>query len=251
MNFRTIPTFLHVLGLSLAAPAFADPTEIVVRVLAGGAKFIGGYEASMRVTITDADTGDRLAEGMTQGGTGDTDRILNRQLPLASEGSAVFTATINLERARRVIVSASGPLNQLHASADVTTTLWLLPGRHLTNGAGLVLELPGLVVDLARPVAYNRFQFGDAVPISASVTMMCGCAFSSEGSWRTDRLQVEAHVYVNGQAGQIEVLGYNEDTNLFEGELATSQAGFYELEVRAWMPSENSTGVVRTAFFVN
>lgn len=46
-------------------------------MIARGAKFLGGYAASVRVTLTGADTGETLAQGMTAGTTGDTQRIMS------------------------------------------------------------------------------------------------------------------------------------------------------------------------------
>lgn len=43
-------------------------------MIARSAKFLGGYAASVRVTLTGADTGETLAQGMTAGTTGDTQR---------------------------------------------------------------------------------------------------------------------------------------------------------------------------------
>jgi len=246
-----------VVALALAwitpMPVSAEPTQIAVRVLARGAKFIAGYEASMRIEITDADTGEMLARGMTEGTTGDTQRILNPSNTgrRASEISAVYETEIDLTRARRITVSATGPLNQLQAMTTVSTTQWLLPGRHLTNGDGIVLELPGLVATLVAPIAYQHVHAGAAVPLQASVTMMCGCPFSIRGQWRADELEVEAHIFVDGEPLSPTPLTFNQTSNLFEAAFVPPRAGFYEVEIRAWMASQNNAGVVRTAVFVD
>ena len=62
--------------LLAAQPAAAEPTRIDVRVIARGAKFLGGYTTPVRVALTDADTGETLARGVTSGTTGDTQRIV-------------------------------------------------------------------------------------------------------------------------------------------------------------------------------
>ncbi len=79
MVFRFRNLLCAVLSLmSIATAAHADPTAVDVRVVARGAKFLGGYQAPVRVTLTDADTGEVLARGLTSGTTGDTQRILSR-----------------------------------------------------------------------------------------------------------------------------------------------------------------------------
>ncbi|WP_129793086.1 hypothetical protein [Sphingosinicella sp. CPCC 101087] len=140
-------SLLLLAGLLVAPPAaLAEPTQIEVRLLARGAKFIGGYRDSMRIVLTDADTGEILAQGMTRGTTGDTQRILSgarsQDAPLATDGSAVFRTVLDLASPRRVTVSATGPLSQPQAATTVTSTQWILPGRHLTAADGWRLEVP-------------------------------------------------------------------------------------------------------------
>jgi len=77
-------------------------------VLAKDAKFIGTGMGGVRVTITDAVSGELLAQGITEGGVGDTERIIEqprkRGVPLATEDAAAFHATIDIDRPRRVEV---------------------------------------------------------------------------------------------------------------------------------------------------
>lgn len=46
-----------------AAPASAQPTHIVVRAIAKDAKFIGDSMGGVRITLSDAHSGRRLAQG--------------------------------------------------------------------------------------------------------------------------------------------------------------------------------------------
>jgi len=68
-----------VVGLAVLTPtgAWAEPTDIVVRVLSKDAKFIGTSMGGMQVTLRDAHTGEILATGLTRGGTGDTKRLMH------------------------------------------------------------------------------------------------------------------------------------------------------------------------------
>ena len=93
--------------------AKAEPTEIVVRVMAKDAKFIGTETGGAEITLRDADTGEVLAHGLTAGATGNTPKIMTsghaRRDVLSDETSAKFTTTIDIQRPRRISVTAVGP----------------------------------------------------------------------------------------------------------------------------------------------
>lgn len=236
----------------LAAPARAEHTNVEIRVLARGAKFLGGYLAPVRVVLTDADTGATLATGVTAGTTGDTRKIMEAPAGerRATDDAAVFRTSLDLDRPRRVTASVTGPLSQPQATTTATSTQWLLPGRHVVNGDGWLFELPGLIVDVASPVAYQWIKPGTTVPVRAGVTMLCGCAIGQSGPWRADATEVEAYVAVDGATPRRHVLRFDPATSLFGADVPVDAAGLYEVEVRAWMGASNNAGVARTAFFV-
>lgn len=239
----------------LTGQAFAERTDVDVRVLARGAKFLGGYAAPVRVVLTDADTGETLARGLTSGSTGDTGRIMGttggRGAALSTEASAAFHASLDLDRPRRVTLSVTGPLSQPQATTTATSTQWILPGHHLTAGDGWRVELPGLIVDLASPVAYQWVKAGASVPLRASVTMLCGCAISAKGPWRAGETEVEAYVMVDGGAPRRYPLVFDAASAMFGADIPADAPGLYELEIRAWVAPSNNAGVARTAFFVH
>lgn len=239
----------------MSPQAMAEPTRVDVRVLARGAKFLGGYTASTRVVLTDADTGQVLAQGQTSGTTGDTQRIMAGANPpggkRSTEDSAVFHATLEIDRPRRVTLSVTGPLSQPQAATTATSTQWMLPGHDLTAGDGWLMELPGLIVDLAQPVAYQWIKAGTSVPLRASVTMLCGCAISESGPWPAGDVEVEAYATVDGNALGKVGLRFDPDSGMFDASLPTTAPGLYEVEVRAWMGKHHNAGVARTAFFVH
>lgn len=186
-----LPLFLMCVVATLAWPiqsARAEPTQVEVRVIARGAKFLGGYAASVRITLTDADTGETLAQGMTAGTTGDTQRIMSGGKDgdgkRASADSAIFRTTLDIDRPRRVTAEVTGPLSQPQATTTATSTQWILPGHDVTAGDGWLIELPGLIIDIADPIAYRWVKAGDTVPLRVGVTMLCGCAISEKGPWR-------------------------------------------------------------------
>lgn len=141
-----------------ALPATAEETPVTVRVLSKGAKFIGSSMGGVRVTIRDAETGELLAEGVTEGSTGDTERLM--QAPrepdagLATPGSAAFEAVLDLDRPTLLEITAWGPLAQRQAAVEASTTRWVLPGKGLAEGDGVVLELAGFAVDVLAPPAH-------------------------------------------------------------------------------------------------
>jgi len=237
-----------------AQSALAEPTKIEVRVIARGAKFLGGYTSPVRVMLSDADTGETLARGVTSGSTGDTRRIMTNGKEndgkRASADSAVFQATLEVDRPRKVTATVTGPLSQPQATTTASSTQWVLPGHDVTAGDGWLIELPGLIVDIAHPVAYRWAKVGEAVPLRVGVTMLCGCAISETGPWRASDTEVEAFVTTNGKSPRRLPLRFEPDTAIFAADLPASEVGLYEVEVRGWMKASNNAGIARTAFFV-
>ncbi len=233
-----------------AAPAsvLAKATDITVRVLSRDAKFVGTSMGGARITLRDADTGERLAQGVTTGGTGNTARLMHddrgRRAELADASAAVFNTTLDLERPRRIEVEAHGPLAQPQAAQTVTATQWVLSG-----GDGWVLELPGFAVDVLAPAAHTGVARDDGpVEVRASVMMMCGCPIRPGGLWDANRYEVAMTVHHDGERmGEIE-LGYAGQTSRFEGEVPIEGPGVYEVIVHAHDPDTGNTGVDRTTF---
>ncbi|WP_419319964.1 hypothetical protein ACN2C7_03855 [Caulobacter sp. ErkDOM-E] len=241
--------------LSSVHPAMAEPTKIEVRVIARGAKFLGGYTSPVRVTLSDADTGETLARGATSGSTGDTQRIMTNGKDSdgkrASADSAVFQTTLDIDRPRRVTVTVAGPLSQPQATTTASSTQWVLPGHDVTAGDGWLIELPGLIVDIADPIAYRWVKVGETVPLRVGVTMLCGCAILETGPWRSGDTEVEAFVTTNGKSLRRIPLRFEPSTAVFVANVPADEVGLYEVEVRGWMKASNNAGVARTAFFVH
>lgn len=53
----------------LRSAVHAEPTIVEARAIARGARFIGGFQAPVRITLVDADTGEVRASGQTKGTT--------------------------------------------------------------------------------------------------------------------------------------------------------------------------------------
>lgn len=236
-------------------PALAEPTDVTVRVLSRDAKFVGTSMGGVRITLRDEQTGEVLARGVTQGGTGNTSRIMHtdrgRRATLADDSAAGFSATLELERPRLVEVEAYGPLAQPQAAHTVTATQWVVPGRHLTGGNGWMLELPGFVVDVLSPAAHSTLAGGvERVRVESAVMMMCGCPIEPGGLWDANDYEVSMTVHHNGRAMAEIPLTYAGETSRFAAEIPVEGSGVYEVVVHAYDPENGNTGVDRTTFIV-
>lgn len=140
-----------VLGM-LAMTVSATPTQITVRAISRDAKVIGDGVGGARITIRDVATGRVLASGVQRGGSGETKRIMQEprtrgSVVYGTENAASFRATLDLDRPTRVEITAEGPLGYPQAMQRVSTTMLLLPGQHI-EGEGVLLEIPGYIVDV-------------------------------------------------------------------------------------------------------
>jgi hypothetical protein len=230
---------------ALAGPAQAQPTEITVRVLARDAKFIGTSMGGARVTITDAETGEVLAEGLTEGETGSTERIMEtprkRGEALSGRKSAAFRAVVDLHGPRRLQVAAEGPAEYPGSANRVTATQWVVPGRHLTGGDGWVLEMPGLVVNLHDLPA--SVSAGDTVDLRATVEMMCGCALTPGGMWDANDFVIRAEAALRTSTRARAELSYAGEESEFSGRVVLDEPGVWNVVVWAWQESTGNTGV--------
>jgi hypothetical protein len=251
LGLATLATLL----LAGLGSAHATPTEIAVRVLAKGAKFVGTSMGGVRVTIRDADTGEILAEGVTQGSTGDTDRIMREahahDAVLSTQGAALFEVTLEIDEPRWIEITAYGPLAQRQGANRVSVTQWIVPGKHLNAGDGLLLELPGFVVDILAPAAHTRMQgAAQQVELHANVVMMCGCPLYPDGLWDPARFEIEAILKRNGETVGSMPLHYAGTWSQFSATWEVKEPGTYEAIVYAHDPANGNTGLDRVTFLV-
>ncbi|HKK30362.1 MAG TPA: hypothetical protein VKA18_08230 [Alphaproteobacteria bacterium] len=242
-------------SVGLSASALAEPTDITVRVISRDAKFIGTSMGGVRVTLRDAGTGELLGQGVTSGSTGDTERIMMepraRDTVLSRGGAAKFSTTLDLDRPRRIEVTADGPLAQPQSASRVSAVQWVVPGKHLTGGDGWLLEMPGFVVDVLAPPAHVEFQGGpQRVELAANVTMMCGCPIEPDGLWDANRYEVKALIGLEGQdVGEVE-LAYAGSPSQFSGQVSVDKPGVYDVTIYAYDADTGNTGLDRTTFII-
>lgn len=237
--------------------AMAAPTQVTVMVRAKDAKFIGTSMAGALITIRNADTGELLAQGVTTGTTGNTEKTMKRPLqrgvPLSDEKSARFNATIEISEPTLLEIRGYGPLAQRQSAGTVSVTQWIIPGKHINSGDGILLEMPGFAVDILSPPAHTQLS-SDILPqnieVQANVILMCGCPVTPGGVWDANRVEVKALVRKDGKPVGGFSLAYAGRASRFSGSLDVGEEGVYEVTVYAYDPSNGNTGVDRTTFIV-
>jgi hypothetical protein len=262
-------------------------TPVKVRVQALGGKFLGDDIGGAVITIRDAQTGELFVTGRTTGDAGNlgpkytpgsslftiatpnpsysggcsTDATIQWLSPdLRSNKTSVFNATLELDRPRLLEISAFGPVGGLQSAHRVTATEWFVPGQPVTE-LGLVLVMPGLLVQVLQPATHTMFGTS-ASPVSLKlevfVAMMCGCPINnSQGNpWIPADFEVCAHIQKVGapwSAASDVSLVFTGTTSLFEGTHVFKpgkQQAFYEAVITARQISTGNTGTATVTFFV-
>ena len=235
--------------------ALAEPTEVVVRVLSKDAKFVGTSMGGVRINLRNVETGELLATGLTAGSTGDTSKIMKsdrkRNVPISTDGSAAFSATLDIDRPVLVEARAFGPLGQRQAANTVSSTMWVVPGRPVTGGDGWVLQLAGFSVDVLAPPSHIKLTGAPQdVEVRANVTMMCGCPIEPEGLWDANRFEVAILLERNGRPAGTLPMEYAGSTSQFRAQVQITEPGAYQVTVFAHDPGNGNTGLDRTTFVV-
>ena len=180
----------------LSTPAMAEPTHVMIRALSEDAKFIGDHTGGVEVTLRDARTHRVLSQGMINGGTVDTDRIMTtpraRGAGLTDAQTAGFDAVIDIARPTLVDVEARGPLAQPAQAITVHSTMWITPGQPVI-GDGWVLKFAGLLIT----PGLTRNADG-STRLDAKVTMLCGCPITPGGLWDAANYRIAADVLDHG-----------------------------------------------------
>ena len=172
---RLILASILLLGTWAAAQAEAVPTKVLVRAVARDAKLIGSGVGGARITLTDARTGKILAEGIQQGGTGDTQRIMVDPQARFSNifgtpGAASYIATVELDRPTAVEISAEAPLGDPEYTYKASKTMLLVPGQDVL-GEGVILEIHGFTVKLLQPTQ-EEVRLGSEMEVRVNVIMV-------------------------------------------------------------------------------
>ena len=179
-SYQTMFSLILSLGIFiLAVQSFSAEnlsTKIIIRVVSKDAKVIGSNVGGAFVRIKNLETGEILAQGRQEGGTGDTDLIMTQphrrgETLYGTSDAALFQTEILLDRPTQVEVYAEAPLAYPHAMQKGSKTLTLIPGKHVT-GEGVVIELNGLIVNVINPSAEITLKKGEEIAIKAEVKML-------------------------------------------------------------------------------
>lgn len=224
------------------------PTKIMVHAFARDAKVIGTHVGNARITITDVKTGEVLASGLQEGGTGDTKRIMVephvRGAELyTTEKTASFLATIEISSPTVVDVAAEAPLGSPQATMRTSKRLLVIPGVDFL-GDGVTLELNGLIVTIQKPDGETA-RAGDAIPVRAKVTMMCGCPTEPDGMWDSKGMTMTARLLEGDRVVATSPLAYAGETSEYTGSITPPGRGDFTLEVVATQPAEANAGIDR------
>jgi len=227
-------------------------TRVRVRVVAHDAKVIGDEMGGARITIRDAATGEVLAQGTQQGGTGSTDALVSNPIGRGDpvydlDGAAFFESALQLKEPTVLEFVGEGPLAYEHALQRTSRRMLVVPGQDIL-GNGVVLELNGFVVELLAP---DEIEVSSrATRVTARVRMMCGCTLEPGGLWDASRVRVVARLYHGGRLLKEEHLVYAGEPSMFEGEISfTGIPTGSELVVLALDPTRANFGISKPATY--
>jgi hypothetical protein len=241
-------------------------TNVTVRVIAKGGKFIGSDIGGAFVTLKNAETGAILACGKTQGGSGEEmlmDVALKRTQSLPVNGASLFNHQLDLKEPMRIEAIAEGPLRGLQSANRASATQWLIPGKDLTGGNGLMLELPGLLVQVLEPFTDSTIVI-NKIAFTVSISMLCGNLISNNPEipwWTSDQFRVGAIIkQLDSSKDDVFIadipLNYSNQPGIYTGTWQTPENSkgktiFYEAFVYALQPANGNSGMGRVTFTIN
>lgn len=222
-------------------------TRVVTHVVTHDAKLIGTAVGGVRVSIRDVVTGKILADGIQNGGTGDTKRIMQ---DTRKRGDTIFTAadgaryeaSVSIATPTYVDVLAEGPLGYPDQLVRASKRVLLLPGRNI-GGDGIVLEMNGYIIDLMGPDTTQALPASSPLQVRARVRMLCSCPTQPGGMWEVH--DVVARLVRDNKVVSQTTLAYAGETSVYNGELARVEPGVYQLEVIAANAGAATFGIVK------
>lgn len=255
MNAHRLLSAVSFSILMIASPLFAQTggkeTKIMIRAVARDAKVIGTHVGGAKITVRDIASGEILAQGMQQGGTGDTDVIMKKP---RTRGMTVYNtpdasgylAVLHLDKPTVVEVSAEGPLGNAQATQRSSKTLLLVPGEDIL-GEGILLEIHGFIVTSLAPLPDAKVKMGSPFEVRATVTMACGCPTEPDGLWDANKIRVVARLLRDGKVESETPMTYAGVQNTFHAEVPAATGGALELQVLALDPGSANFGMTRQA----
>jgi hypothetical protein len=258
MNVRGSFTAITFALLILVSPLFAQTggkeTKVMIRAIARDAKVIGTHVGGARITVRDTSTGEILAQGMQQGGTGDTDVIMKKPHTRGmsvynSADASGFLAVLHLDKPTVVEISAEGPLGNAQATQRSSKTMLLIPGEDVL-GEGILLEIHGFIITPLAPLQDAKVKAGSPFEVRATVTMACGCPTEPDGLWDANKIHVVARLLRDGKVESEIPMSYAGVQNTFHTDVPVTAAGPLELQVLAMDPGSANFGMTREAIAI-
>jgi hypothetical protein len=245
-------------------------TPILIRVQAKCGKFLGPDAGYSQVTLRDAASGTVLAQGIASGSSGNlsstffpsatrspvvTTQSTGAQslqwlsaLPPTIPPAAGFLATLDLDAPTFVELTAESLTDGKPNGHAASQTMWITPGADLTAEPGVVLVIPGLIVNVL-----TADVSGTSLTVTAWVTMMCGCKIDTTLPWLPTEFAVTATVTGTDGAQVAQAPLAFQTTSTF----GTSQpislpagAATYTLTIAAVQPAEANVGSASTSISV-
>ncbi|MGW1456698.1 hypothetical protein ACWBC2_17060 [Salegentibacter agarivorans] len=253
MKFRFSIPALFCAFLFCFGSLVAQETTVMVRALAKDAKFIGSSIGGAKIILRNAETREILDQGLTSGSTGNTELILQtpkkRYDKLTDENTAGFEAKLNIKEPTFIDVEAHAPVNKKQAKVISSTQLWVIPGKDIT-GEGVVLEIPGFVVDILSPQTHERIKASNEINLKANIIMMCGCPVTEDGVWDANQYEVKAMITSEGNDITEVSLNPTDKPSTFAAN-ANLEKGYYTITIYAFDPVTGNTGVDKTNIIIN
>src|SRR5580700_6319254 len=258
MKDRCLSAAIMLAVLVLVSPLYAQTgsteTKVMIRAIARDAKVIGTHVGGARITVKNAASGEILAQGMQQGGTGDTDVIMKkphtRGMTVFSAGDASgYLAVLHLDKPTVVEISAEGPLGNAQATQRSSKTLLLVPGEDVL-GEGILLEIHGFIVTALAPLQDAKVKAGSPFEVRATVTMACGCPTEPDGLWDANKIRVVARLLRDGKVESEIPMAYAGVQNTFHVDVPVTSSGPLELQVLALDPGSANFGMTREAIAI-
>jgi hypothetical protein len=258
MKTRAVFSAIAFALLIFVSPLFAQTggkeTKVMIRAIARDAKVIGTHVGGARITVRDVATGEILAQGMQQGGTGDTDVIMKKP---HTRGMAVYNSTdasgylavLHLDKPTVVEISAEGPLGNAQATQRSSKTMLLVPGEDVL-GEGVLLEIHGFIITPLTPLADAKLKAGSPFEVRATVTMACGCPTEPDGLWDANKIRVVARLLRDGKVESEIPMTYAGVQNTFHTDVPVTASGPLELQVLALDPASANFGMTKEAIAV-
>lgn len=252
MKKYSIRIVLSFLMLLFFHGIYSQETSVMIRAKAKNAKFIGSSIGGAKIIVRNSVTGEILDQGVTEGSTGNTDKIMKedwkRGEDLSEDDTAGFLAHLDITEPQFITVEAFAPYNKKQATVHATTQLWVFPGKDIA-GDGVVLEIPGFVVDILSPQTHEALSADKNIVIKANVVMMCGCPVTEGGLWDAGKYEIKAIISGKDFETKEVALEATDKASTFSAE-TNLEPGLYEVSVYAFDPETGNSGLDKTNIIV-